>query len=95
MNSYDIGNLVRISVTFEDDAGVTDPSVVKCQVRTPVSAPTTYTYGTDVAVMRESKGIYYMDIDTPYVGTYRYRWYSTGTGQAADEGEFAIITNGF
>jgi hypothetical protein len=92
MNTYDVGDLVRCSGAFTNASGVAqDPSVVRFQVRTPGGAITSYTYGTDAALVREdSTGNYHVDVSASEVGTWYYRWYSTGTGQAAGEEGFIV-----
>lgn len=90
-SSYDIGDLVRVSGAFTTAAGVAqDPSVVKCSVRTPAAVVTTYTYGTDAALVKDSTGNYHVDVSAAAIGWYYYRWFSTGTGQAGDEGWFEV-----
>jgi hypothetical protein len=64
--------------------------VVKVSVRTPGRVVTTYTYGVDVAVVKDSTGNYHIDIDANAAGTWHARWFSTGTGQAAEEMEFFV-----
>lgn len=96
MSTYYVGNLVRISVIFANSVGTAiDPSVVKAQVYSPSEIITTYTYGTDVAVVRDSTGHYHLDVDANAEGVWRYRWYATGTGQAAAESCFDAATSVF
>lgn len=96
MNQYSKGDLVRCSAAFATSAGTaTNPSVVRCQVTDPAGTTTTYTYGTDAALVRASTGNYYVDVDANRSGTWRYRFYSTGTGQAADEGAFKVKDSWF
>ena len=96
MNQYSKGDLVRCSASFATSAGVaTNPTAVSFQVKTPAGTTTTYTYGTDAALVRASTGNYYVDVDAALVGTYHYRFYSTGTGQAADEGSFRVKDSNF
>lgn len=91
MGTYYVGNLVRVSVVFTNSVGTAvDPTAVKCQVRTPAGVVTTYTYGTDPEVVKDSTGNYHLDVNASTEGLWRYRWYSTGTGQAAAEGAFDI-----
>ena len=91
MNSYDLGNLVRVSATFRDSSNaLVDPAVVKCQVRASSGTITTYTYGASPELVREGAGVYWLDVDASAAGEWRYRWFSTGTGQAAAEDLFAI-----
>jgi hypothetical protein len=96
MNSYAVGNLVRVSVAFANSAGTAvDPTVVKVQVRTPAGIITTQTYGVDAAVVRSVAGGYYCDVDANAEGEWSYRWYSTGAGQAAAEELFMVQTSVF
>lgn len=96
MNSYVKGNLVRVSGLFTDDAGaVLDPTVVKCAVLAPGELPVSYTYGTDTDVIRDGAGQYHLDIDAQAEGVWRYRWHSTGNGQAANEAAFEIAISPF
>ena len=96
VNVYQLGDLVRATGTFTTAAGAAlDPSVVKCSVITPLAVTTTYTYGTDAALVKDSAGIYHVDVNAASVGTWHYRWFSTGTGQAADEGWFVVEESEF
>lgn len=96
MDSFVVGNLVRVSVVFTNTAGAAvDPTVVKCLVRTPAGVTTTLTYGTDAALIKATTGSYYLDVDASSEGIWYYRFYSTGTGQAAADGAFAISDSVF
>jgi len=96
MATYDKGDLVRVTGTFTNAAGTAiDPTVVKFQFITPAGVTTAYTYGTDAEVVKSATGIYYVDIDASQTGIYYYRLYSTGTGQAAAEGNFSVDTSSF
>lgn len=90
-NHYDNGDLVRVYGTFTDplnsDAAI-DPTAVMVSVRDPSGNVDTYTYGDDASVMNSDVGEYYYDVDVDEPGRWYYRWYSTGTGQAAGEGAF-------
>ena len=89
MNNYHVGDKVRCTGTFETAAGTdTDPSAVYCKVKTPGGTSTTYTYGVDAALVKSATGIYYVDVSITEAGTWHYRFYSTGTGQAAGEESF-------
>lgn len=93
MNFYDDGDLVRARGTFTDEDGTPqDPEEVAIQHRFGNSESVTKIYGTDVEVVREDVGIYYMMIDTTGSKgmTCRYRVYSTGNGQTAEEGRFFV-----
>lgn len=93
MADYDLGNLVHVKATFKDSDGQrTDPDVVKLSVRDPGGTTTTYIFGTDDEVVKDGVGRYSSDINADETGTWYYRWWATGDGQAADEGEFTVST---
>ena len=63
MRTYDIGDLVRLTGTFRNAAGVlTDPTTVTCRIERPDETETVYLYGTDVEVVRDSAGIFHVDV---------------------------------
>jgi hypothetical protein len=96
MNSYAIGNLVRVSVVFANSAdAAVDPDVVGVQVRNPAGTVTALAYGPDAEVVKASTGHYYLDVDADEPGEWLYRWYSMGTGQAAAEGAFTVEASVF
>lgn len=96
MNQYDVGDLVRVTGVFKDAAGTAiDPATVAFKVKKPDRSITTYLYGTDVQLIKESTGNYRVDISADVKGKYKYRWYSTGNGQAAGEDEFEVIKSNF
>jgi hypothetical protein len=96
VNQYDVGDLVRVTGTFTDAAGTAiDPTTVVFKVKKPDRSITTYTYGTDMQLVKESTGNYRVDISADVKGKYKYRWYSTGNGQAAGESEFEVIKSSF
>lgn len=90
-NSYDKGDLLRVAAEFTDDDDVVqDPAQVYAAVRLPSGVVTTLHYGVDAALVKASTGVYYVDIDCATTGTYKYRFYSTGNGQAAAESTFFV-----
>lgn len=97
MNSYDKGDVVRCSGAFTNSttAAVTDPTVVKFSFLDPNQATTTYTYGIDAQLMKDSTGNYHVDVDADIVGVYHWRLYSTGTGKAAAEDKFRVRHSAF
>lgn len=87
---YDIGDKVRVIGTFTDiDGGFVDPSVVTIKFKSPSSVVTTPT------VVNESPGVYHADQSITAAGTWYYRVESTGTGQAAGEGQFTVTPSNF
>lgn len=91
-NTYDVGDLVRVSTVFTDAIleGAIDPDVVKLSVKTPDGDVVTYVYGTDAIVERDSLGNFHADLDVDQSGTWVYRWWSTGDGQGASENYFKV-----
>lgn len=91
MSTYAKGALVRVTGAFTTAAGTAqDPATVKVTVRKPNGQVSTYTYGTDAAVVKDSTGNYHLDVDANLPGRWVYRWFSTGAGQAADEEHFDV-----
>lgn len=90
--NYDLGDVVRVSAAFTDpnnaNAAV-DPTAVLLAYKTPDGTVTTYTYGVST-IVRASAGNYYADLTPTAAGIHYYRWYSTGTGQAAEEKSFTV-----
>lgn len=92
MNAYDLGDLAHITVAFTTSAGVaTNPTAVNFKYKMADDLTwTTLVYGVDAALVRSSTGNYYVDVNCDAVGIAMYRWWSTGTGQAASQGEFLV-----
>lgn len=90
MNTYEEGDLVRISATFTTDGVPIDPSAVIFKYKTPAGEITTKIYGTDPEVIKDGTGQYHIDVSVEEDGLWSYRVYSTGTGQAAAESEFSV-----
>lgn len=90
---YDFGELARIQTVFANSAGTAvDPTVVKFKYYAKaIGVATTYTYGTNAQLVRGGTGVYYVDIDTnESAGLFYWDFLSTGTGQAADQGQFYV-----
>jgi hypothetical protein len=51
-------------------------------------------YGVAPALVKDSTGHYHIDVSASMSGTWRYRWESTGAGQAAEEGAFVVESSG-
>lgn len=90
-NVYDVGDLVKITGDFtdEDDEDI-NPTTVTFEFTDPLGNTTTYAYGIDDELVRDSEGHHHVNIDVDESGTWYYRWSSTGTGQAAEEGSFVV-----
>jgi len=90
-NTYSVGDLVTVDGTLTDANGdELDPTDAFVQYRDPSGNVATKQYGVDVEVVKDSTGVYHVDVDADEAGTWYYRFYSTGTGQAADESNFEV-----
>ena len=94
-NSYEEGDAPTVEGKFYSDPPTNtvlhDPSVVKLDVDAPDNTQTTYTYPTDSEITKQAVGHYTAVLDTSgKPGRWFYRWYSTGTGQAADQASFHV-----
>ena len=81
-----IGNGITSTKEFRDANGtLTNPTAVTMTVREPDGTTTTYTYGSDDEVTRDSTGVYSFSIVFDQEGRHGLRWLGTGTVPAADE----------
>ncbi len=92
-NTYDIGDVVRITGTFTQSGSALDPTTVSAVVRRPDGIKQTFVYLTDAEVVRTAQGVYRLDYTPTMAGPHWYRWISTGTGQAAGEQSFIVAPN--
>lgn len=96
MNSYDVGDLVRILSAFRNSGGAAiDPDTVFFAFTDPAGTKVTYEYGADGELVRSGMGIYYVDVDAHLHGRWHYRVFSAGAGQAAHEGIFYVKRTAF
>lgn len=97
MKKYALGQGVRIRGPFRDPETheLLDPPVVKISYRVGSGPVTTKEYDVDDEVVRESEGIYYMDIVGDQVGVWHWRIFSEEDDIAADEGSFQILPSNF
>ena len=100
INHYARGNTIRSTGTFTDPVtgAVTDPAVIHFSFKNPVGATTTYVYGTDTELVKDSTGVYHVDVDANMVGSWYERWYgelSVGVLKAARETHFVIDASEF
>lgn len=96
-NVYDKGDKIEVTASFSSriSGAPVDPATVTCKVKNPAGTITTYVYGTDPEVVRDSQGNFHCKIDANSAGTWYYRFSSTGDYQAAAEGEFVVKAGQF
>lgn len=90
--TVDKGDLARCTGSFTDsnDSGV-DPSAVYFKATNPLGVQTiSYQYGVDDELVRSAAGVYYVDVNANVAGRWHCLFYSTGTGQAAEEVAFDV-----
>lgn len=84
-NTYDIGDVVRLTATFTDTGETAaNPSSVRFIYETPSGSFSTQTSTGDV--VNPQVGTYYLDITLSESGVWEYRVTSTGTLKASEEG---------
>lgn len=89
MGTTDIGDKPRLKATITDINGdAADPSTVTFEMTEPDGTTTTYVYGTDPQVSKESTGIYYVDWPITQQGVHYYRFTGSGNVVAAEESSF-------
>lgn len=96
-NVYFKGSLVQVKGVFFDTTNQVnaDPAVVKCRYIDPDGTATVLTYGVDGALVKDSVGNYHVNINANKAGDWHYRFESTGSGQASNEGSFYIEGGSF
>jgi hypothetical protein len=83
VNTYDVGDRVRVVGTFKDIAGMTaDPTAVTIKIRKPSG---TVVQLTGAEIDQEDVGVFYADVNLDQSGTWWYRFEGTGQVQAAEE----------
>lgn len=96
MNSYDLGDQVRLSAVFSDaDGYAIDPTVITVKYAAPGGSVTDLTYDVDLSVTRDGTGSYYVDFVPTIPGVWAYRWQSSGTITAAAEGQLMVKRSSF
>jgi hypothetical protein len=99
MAVYDIGDKVRIDVTFTNSAATNvDPTEVTLRYLSRGGTVQTETYNGGLGdVQRGSLGYFYFDVDTTTFnsGKVLYKYTGTGAVVAAVNGSFALRTDVF
>ena len=96
MNSYHIGQVVRIRAAFANSNGsAVDPETVTFKVKSPLAQVTTFVLGVDEEVEQDSTGNYHVDLEPTIQGVWAVRWIGTGDNKAAGESSFEMIESQF
>jgi uncharacterized protein YfaS (alpha-2-macroglobulin family) len=85
MATHDIGDAVRVTCTFRNEAGaLANPTAVTLQVRAPSGTVTT------VSNSSTGTGVYSGVVSPDAEGVWRYRFTGTGAVAQAQEGMFTV-----
>jgi hypothetical protein len=93
MQSYDVGDSIRLSAVFYDEDGdAVDPTTITLKVKDLVPATTSYVYGVDAEVIKDRVGHYHADLVITGAGDgyWYFRYEGTGTAVAAEEMKFKV-----
>jgi hypothetical protein len=86
INSYTVGQPVRVSATFKVGSSPTNPTAVTVSVKDPAGTVTT------PSATNDGTGLYHVDVTPATKGRYAYRFAGSGACVAAAEGEFNAHT---
>jgi len=96
MNSYDLGDVVRLTVAFTNLAGTAvDPGGVQFKIKSPLGVITIYNYPADTQVVKDATGNYHLDFEPDKQGIWAVRWAGTGSNKAASESSFEVTESQF
>jgi len=83
-----VGQKITLEATFRDSAdALVDPTTVRIHHEVPAGTKTTYVFGVDPEVTKESTGVYRYSILTnsnALKGIHIYRWDDNGENAIAD-----------
>ncbi len=93
MDIYFKDQILRITVEFRDNnEDLADPTTVEFSYRVDHGDVTEYKYGEDVELVRNSLGIFYVDVDLDTAGTWAYHFIGGGAIENSIEETFRVLT---
>lgn len=96
IKEFDLGDAPRAINKFRDFNGVlADPTTVTVKIRKGDGTIVVKTFPTDTDIVKDSTGVYHIDIDTDVAGTWTVRFAGTGTVKAAIEQRFKVKDSDF
>lgn len=95
--SYSIGDKPRLIATFKDGITKTlaDPDVVRFRFKTPDGTETVYVFGTNAELVKESTGVYHVDLPLTSQDEWWYRWEAAGAIACALERAIQVTETQF
>lgn len=97
-NEYNIGSNVRCEMRFYSDVEKTtlaDPTAVLFRKVSPTGDVTAHTYGVDGALIRDSLGIFYENVNPDEEGTWIYAFRGTGAVVITMQSQFVAKETAF
>jgi len=94
--AIDLGDAVKLPVTFKVDGTLTDPGALTFELKSPGGSTTTYTYSTGASGFTWTKnatGDYHVVITATVLnvaGVWNYSYISTGTAAGAEQGKITV-----
>lgn len=83
----------RGKFTAVDSSSLEDPAGVRVDIIDPGGNTTTFVYATDVEVVKESVGVYYIDVLLDQLGQWEIWFTATGSNANSDR-HFAKVQEG-
>lgn len=94
--SVTVGSRNRATVTFKVGTTPTDPTAVTAKVLSPDGLlVASYVYGSDNELVKDSTGVYHVDVDVNDPGPWTVRFQGTGAVVAADEVTIDVVASPF
>lgn len=81
-----LGTTIRIYGTLLVNETPTDPNTLRLDIIDPTSTTTSYEFGTDPEIVRDSVGQFHFDLMLTQRGVWRYQWFSNASLTAFEEG---------
>jgi hypothetical protein len=92
--TYDVGDRVKLSAEIRDLESVgsplIDPDTLVFKMLEPNATITTYTYGVDPELVRDSVGVFHVEWDVDQAGNHWSRFAASGNVGAAEERGFKV-----
>jgi hypothetical protein len=97
INVYQKGDTVRVSAAFRNTAGdLADPAVVTFWFTTPSEITTDYVYGVDAELVKDSAGMYHVDILANQAYRWKYQFHGSGNNiEMVEKDEFDVEPSAF
>lgn len=95
MNTYDLGDRIRLNGLFTMDETPTDPDAVTVRIKPKLADALEFIYLTDAEVVKDSTGRYHVFYDPEEPGEHAYRFEGTGVAKGAGESRFFVRKSAF